>query len=264
MRHNRTTPPQLCSAQDCDASLRFDPKTPWPEGLPAVAVNQLIFAGWGQDLVFNHSLDTSDKNEIANLFRSLYFELSFGEIAHLAQKAKSHAWFPLEDVIRKFNMEPNAQFMRLTQIFLGLPKGFQTWCIQRKVSAQELLPLMIQLNLSLKSLYLKILNSNLSRSQGMNALEIAIDLYLLGKSEEELHLTEKYLNESGAAWCDHLKQLRFPEAAKRDWPGTSQARWSSKGKKAGGLELTLFVSEPSGNSHSLEILEKAFDKSKPN
>lgn len=267
MKHTRTVPPQLCSAKDCDASLCFDPQTPWPDGLPAVALNKFILAGWGQSLVFNHTLDVTDKNEIASLVRSLYFELSFGEIAHLIKKTKKQKWFPIEEVIRKFNMIPSEQFMRVAALFVKLPVGFQQWCMQRKVSAQELLPLLHGNHVGLKPVLLKILNSQLTRTQGATALELCIDLLLLGRSLEELHLTENHLGEAGHLWSAHLKNLRFPQAPKRDWPGTSQARWNLAGKKMG-LELKLFVADPASDlvdSKTQDLLEKQIiDPTKPN
>lgn len=267
MKHTRTVPPQLCSAKDCDASLCFQPQTPWPDGLPAVAINKFILAGWGQGLVFNHTIDVTDKIEIASLVRSLYFELSFGEVAHLIKKTKKQTWFPLDEVIRRFGMNPTEQFHQIARMFTKLPAGFQHWCIQRKVSAQELLPLLHGNHLGLKVVFLKILNSGLTRTQGVTALELCIDLLLMGNSLEELHLTDRYLNEAGHLWCAHLKSLRFPKTAKRDWPGTSQARWNLAGKKMG-LELKLFVTDPTTDptdTKAQDLLEKeVIDLTKPN
>jgi hypothetical protein len=254
--------PTLTAASTCDAGLNFYPKSIWPGALPAVAVNRLIIAGWGQKMVFNYEIDVADKEKIAGLFRSLYFELSFGEMAQLLAKAKNYSSFPTLELLKRFQFSPTDLFFNVAENFLTLPAGFQDWCIEKKINPNDLTPLNAAKALNLNPVLLQILNLRASKAVGVQCLEICIDLLLMG------HLPEEVLGSfhDAEAWNLHLKRLRFPETTARDeeqskkmsklpWPGTSHARWLRQGDRAG-IELKLFVSNPSDLKKYLTSLGK--------
>lgn len=263
--------PQLCPMAQCDAGLQFSPRLEWPEGLPAVAVNSVIFAGFSQEMVFNHSIPLNESEKIASLFRSLYFELSFVEAARLIEKAAAYSWLPLSLILSKFGWQPTDQFFKVAETLLKTPVGFQNWCSDKKVGPQDLLPLISAGELELKFLYHDILQFGLSKSLGVKALELGIELILMGHVAENLSserlLTFVPKNESpGEAWVSALKHLRYPETFKRDqeqakkmsslpWPGSSQAKWTRQGDRAG-IELKLFVTQPSDLKKYMQSLAK--------
>ncbi len=273
-----STPPQLCSMSQCNKDLFFDPRTPWPDGLPAVAVNQVVLAGFSQGLVFNHQIETTESDTIARLFRSLYFELSFMEMARLTEKAKSISWFPLNLIAQKFGWAPSENFFKIATRVLKTPSGFQEWAADKKLSPLDLTPLLASENLELKYLFHDLVSLNMPRVLGVKALELAIELQLMGHASQSL-TTEALLSTPpqdlslGEAWVQALKALRYPETFRRDqateaqmtklpWPGTTQARWTRQGDRAG-IELKLFVSQPSdlkkylqSLSHVQDLLEK--------
>lgn len=268
------TPPALCAMSQCDSGLDFSPQTKWPTGLPAVAVNQVVLAGFSQDVVFNHQINFTEADQISSLFRSLYFELNFAELVRLIEKAKNYSWFPLSSVIAKFGWQPTEHFFQIIEKFKATPAGFQSWCAEKKVAPQDLSPLLSAQNLDLKFLFLDILNLQLSKSMGIKALELGIELMLMGQKPE--HLQSTFLlnfiskeQTQGEAWLDALKQLRYPETYKRDqaeaqkwaslpWPGTSQAKWTRMGDR-GGIELKLFVSHPTDLKKYLQSLSRVQD-----
>lgn len=267
-------PPQLCPMSQCDNGLDFKPLYQWPAGLPAVAVNSVVLAGFSQELVFNHRIEERQSEAIAGLFRSLYFELSFAEMSSLIQKAKAFPWFPTSLIAQKFGWQANEQFFLIAAALQAAPVGFQKWCGDKKVSPQDLLPLLSATSLDLKYFFHDLLRFNLSKSLGVKALEIGIELMLMGKNPEEL-TGEKLLafiekhQPPGEAWLNALKTLRYPDTSLRDqeqaekmtslpWPGASQAKWTRQGDRSG-IELKLFVSQPSDLKKYLQSLSKVQD-----
>jgi hypothetical protein len=269
-----SNPPQLCAMSACDRGLDFHPRTAWPEGLPAVAVNQVVLAGFSQDLVFNHQIDTSDAEAIARLFRSLYFELSFVEMALLIEKAKTYSWLPIPAIAQKFHWQANDSFFKTAERVQQAPKGFLDWAAERKLSPHDLAPLLSSADLELKFLFHDIISLGLGRSLGVKALELGIELLLLNLVPQDLTCEKLVANvprdvSTGEAWVQALKILRYPETFKRDqlaeaqmtalpWPGTTQARWTRQGDRAG-IELKLFVSQPSDLKKYLQSLNKVQD-----
>jgi hypothetical protein len=262
----------------CDKELFFYPRVAWPESLPAVAVNQVVLAGFSQDLVFNHQIDPADSEAIARLFRSLYFELSFIEMAKLIQKAAAFAWFPISLIAQKFGWQPNENFFVIAGRVLQTPSGFQAWASEKKLSPQDFAPLLASADADLKYLFHDIVSLNLTRALGVKALELGIELILMGQSAPDL-MSEKLMADPAReaprdvsvaeAWVQELKRLRYPETFKRDqateaqmtslpWPGTSQARWTRQGDRAG-VELKLFVSQPSDLKKYLQSLSRVQD-----
>ena len=266
MKNTSQHSPELTPISHCDKSLDFSPRNHWPEGLPAVAVNFLVFAGFAQKIVFNHSLEKEQPQEIAKLFRSLYFELSFTELARLLEKSTAHGWFPIDDVLREFQLQPTEHLKNIARALLKMPVGFQDWCSEKKLSVHDLASLLSLGNLDIKPVLLFILNLSCSKSQGTKALELAIEVLLMGKALELVCPDETKTSEQ---WLTHLHGLRYPETLKADienekkmealpWPGSSQARWVRQGDKSG-IELKLFVSNPTDLKKYLHSLAKVQD-----
>lgn len=262
-------PPTLCPISQCVTELQFQTRSHWPQSLPAVAVNNVVLAGFQQPMVFNHSLDWKDRDAIATLFRSLYSDLSFAELALLWEKSEAFDWFPFAEIAAKFHFQATEHFFNVAKALLKTPIGFQNWCADKKIGPQDLSSLLAARALDLKPLYLKILNLGLSKSQGAQALETAIELLLMGISETDLQLSVSEESFQAEAWLELLKRKRFPEAFARDtaaqenmknlpWPGSSQARWTRYGDKSG-IELKIFVSNPSDLKKHMQSLSRVQD-----
>lgn len=262
-------PPTLCSISQCVSELQFQTRSHWPQSLPAVAVNNVVLAGFDQAMVFNHTIDWKDHEGIATLFRSLYSDLSFAELALLWEKSEAFDWFPFSAIAAKFHFQATEHFFHIAKALLQTPMGFQNWCADKKVGPQDLSTLLAAGTLDLKPLFLKILNLGLSKSQGVQALETAIELLLMGLSPTDLQLEISDANSQAEAWLELLKQKRFPEAFARDlaahdqmknlpWPGSSQARWARYGDKSG-IEIKIFVSNPSDLKKHMQSLSRVQD-----
>ncbi|MFN7729147.1 MAG: hypothetical protein ACK5P7_08330 [Bdellovibrio sp.] len=263
-------PPELLSISQCDKRLQFACSQHWPEGLPAVAVNGLVLAGFGQTLVFNHQIEPEDQTAIGQLVTSLYPQMSFMEAARFWQKAHEISWLPLTDILSRWNVRLNEAWIHSAQIALALPVGFQAWMIEKKFGAQDMMILGTaqapKNNVKLEPLLHAILATKASRTQGAQILETGVELALMGMTMNVLIAQE---GESADTWADRLKLLRYPQTSKKDsesearlqnlpWPGHSQARWVRQGDKAG-LELKIFVSNPSDLKKSVTSLQKLQD-----
>lgn len=259
-------PPELLPISQCDTQLKFESALHWPEGLPAVAVNALVLAGFGQSLVFNHQIPQSDRTAIVNLVTSLYPHMSFLEAARFWRQARLVPWLPVDEILARWNVLLDEHWIRGAQLALNLPKGFQQWMVEKKISAQEMQMLGSAGDLRLETLLHSILAAGATRSQGVQALELGIELALMGQPMQELALQP---DETGEMWIDRLRELRYPNSIKKEaegtarlqnlpWPGQSQARWVRQGDKAG-LELRLFVADPSDLKKSVTSLQKLQD-----
>lgn len=271
MDQNQRPTPSLCNASQCSKDLNFEPRTSWPGGLPAVAVNGYLLAGFDQSMAFHHQYSENDPEGIANLFRSLYFDLSFGELATLWKASSSVAWFPIHQIIQKFGFQPSEHFFSIAEQLLNAPIGFQKWAQEKKLGPLDLAVLISGQKLNLSPLFLKILTMKFSKSHGVQALELGIELLLMGKTISDLQLDHLQDPSPLAAekWLEHLRQTRFPETLERDqetkekmeslpWPGSSSIRWARHGDKSG-IELKLFVSNPSDLKKYLQSLSKVQD-----
>lgn len=267
-------PPQLRQISQCATGLNFSPRTSWPEGLPAVAINGHVIAGFHQEAVFDHTLDWTDQDSIASLFRSLYFELTSCELARLWKSTRELPQFPISEVFAKFQVRWNSNTEKLCEIISQLPRGFQDYCSEKKWSFGDFQPLAASQGLILSPFFLRIIEMNLTRNLSVLALELVVDLLLMGKAPMEILPLES--SQPGEVWIETLRQLRYPQASQKDdwasqqvdqlpWPGTAQARWTRQGDRAG-IELKLFVANPTDLKkylQSLSVVQEVMEKEGP-
>jgi hypothetical protein len=224
-------PPELLSISQCNKTLEFDCLVHWPEGLPAVAINRTVIAGFGQELVFNHGVDPEETDAVVSLFTSIYPRLSFLEVASLTEKAAAHSWVPLRLLQEKWGFHWNDGVAAVARRALALPRGFRHWLIEKRVGPQDLQILLESDGLRLEPLLYSILSARMGRNQGLQALKTGI------------------------------RQLRAgtEEGAASPWQAQSQLRWVRRGDRAG-LELKIFVSNPSDLKKSVQKIQDLLDE----
>lgn len=268
-------PPQLKNISQCSKALDFSPYSPWPLGLPAVAVNGMVLAGFSQTVVFDHQMEAEDFEGIALLFRSFYSELTAVELARLSEAVKQNqiSWFPIEQVFSKFQTRWSEQTEKICLAITKSSVGLQKFAAEKRWSVGDFSPLLSAQALKLEPLYHVFIERNLSRSISVQVLELFVELLLMGTNESEILPRPQ---EDSDLWMKRLKVLRYPQSAKADelaglqikdlpWPGTSTARWTRQGDKAG-IELKLFVSNPMDLKkyiQSLALVSEAMEKEGP-
>ena len=216
-----TQPPELCSISLCDKSLDFQPLTKWPKGLTAVAVNKVVLAGFDQELAFNNQLPVDQEEEIAAVFRSLYFDLSFVEIARLvanSQRAELD-WLPISSIVGKLGWNYNDAFLKTCAQVSALPFEFQQACAEKKLNMQDFSPLLALNGKAVFPLLQKLMNLRMTRQELVQGLELGIELLLMEKQPQELDLSsdERGPQFSRAEdWLKNLRKLRYPLATEAD------------------------------------------------
>ncbi|MEI7973324.1 MAG: hypothetical protein WCH11_03050, partial [Bdellovibrio sp.] len=134
--------PELCPASSCSSELDFKPINHWPSGLPAVAVEGYLLAGFQQSFAFNHQGDLHNAADISELFCSLYNDLSFIELIRLGSISRHLEWFPFESIAQNYRVGISSQFFELAPILLSSPLEFQIWASQKKMHQGDFLPLL--------------------------------------------------------------------------------------------------------------------------
>ncbi|PWU14017.1 MAG: hypothetical protein C5B49_13855 [Bdellovibrio sp.] len=316
----QTPTPHLKSMAHNAKRLDFDPLGSWPSGLPGVAINGWIVAGFDRKLFLDY--EVADSSAFVSLFASLYPHLSFSELANFYQCAEAygpsaetcgpsaegcdqgaadsasqvgayatstrggfaaHAGFgtsisvggeaatgavPLADLLIRYGYRDFESFRKMARLMGQTPPDFKKWAARRQSSLQELA---ILLNLPIDEFspcLAELARQQLTRQEGAQALELAAELFLLGRP------VAKILSENSQPWLNHLKALRYPMSSSRDnqarewvneqrWPRQSQIRWVRQGDQTG-LEVRLVLRQPRDLARGVqdlhqinEILEKA-------
>jgi hypothetical protein len=243
----------------CDRSLNFSPRAPWPKHQPALAVNKLVIGGFEQQRALNHQIDPSDSPLWIDLLCSAHRDLSFSEVSKLIHLAHRHPAIPLEQCLIKWGWLPNDQFYAIAHQLERTPQEFQNWCADKRMGPMDLAPLLSIPAEALPLICQTILEARLSKAHGTQALELLTELHLLGRSIPSS-------SQSSEAWIAELKNLRHPETSRRDevqkqkwaelpWPSLSQPRWIRRGDRSG-IELKLFISHPHDLKKCLQSLSR--------
>ncbi|MCE3009711.1 MAG: hypothetical protein LW875_03765 [Proteobacteria bacterium] len=234
-----------------------------------MSFQKVQIAGFESELVFDYSPGSENLSELIALFKSLYPDLSFAEFGLLMKVVEFQGLpfnFPREALAAQRGWNTNESFWKILKATQELPAGFLKWCAEKKMAPMECSPLLVAQDLNLSPLLLFIVHFGFSKSQGSQALEMGIELLLLGKSFADLKLDSIQSRDQIESWMSFLRDLRYPQTQTRDrevqayfkslpWPGSSQTRWVRQGDKSG-LEIKLFVAQPSDLKRYLQSLNK--------
>lgn len=260
-----TQAPQLISIKQCVNRLDFKPLSPWPKGLPSVAIQGYVIAGFSTEgFVFNHQVDPKSE-EAFEIWKSVHPELSFAECARLATLLTDSPW-TAEQLLGLWGFTCRDQQLLAASWLLEQTETFQNWAAQKKLSPADIAPLRIVAQEKLNPFLERVLSLDLSKSFALQLLELSTDLLFFEEDPEKiLEQWPRSKNEIEVG-LRKLKALRFPQTTQSDqalegqmkqlpWPGTSQAKWVRQGDRAG-IELKLFVSQPSDLKKYLVSLER--------
>jgi hypothetical protein len=139
---------------------------------------------------------------------------------------------------------------------------FQNWVQEKKLGAQDLAVLNAWTAADCTPIHKiteKIVSERLSKSSGTQALELGVELLLLG------HAIESVCEGHGDTWIANLRAKRFPQMMSRDseqkdkwlkfpWPKGSQVRWARHGDLSG-VEAKFFISHANEIDKIIRALE---------
>lgn len=238
------------SMTDLRFDLDFKPLYPTPEIFP-------IFAWHGWALNHFHKptgnkvavQDVSHK-DLSEILKQIYPTLTFMELTRFyscAQQAKITASWNL--IFRAYSYHWNDRMLKTVDLARALPENFQQWLQAHDASPRDIAPLLsLKANHNLEHVLTTMVNLNVSRSLGLQILELAVDLQLLGT---EIKNILPVASESADSWVSRLKKLRFPMTETLDaqteqilqslpWTKAFSKRWTRMGDRSG-LEIKFLA-----------------------
>lgn len=179
------------------------------------------------------------QTDLTELIWDLFGTLSFIEITELytaLENSPIKTSMNWQVYFQKQQMHFNQRFVELTKGLQQLSPPFKEWCFQRKLSAQDLMPLN-----SLKEfdhfnkLSLYFSEQSISRNEGKKVIDLLVDLLLLDTPIDTLIPSEQ------SDWLTQLTKLRTPKTLINDqklkaqnsqvWPKYVQASKYRQGDK---------------------------------
>ena len=198
-------------------------------------------------------------------FVACHPQLGIGELARLNQKLASH--YPdlchesMEGLLANYQLRWNERLKSTLEKLAQAPTGFQNWLDEKGAGARDVAPLLAVDPISdLKPFLLELPKLSISKSQAVLALELVVDLFLMGTPLNDLMPTDSKIE----VWLEKLQGLRKPQATQRDlemrdrvsklaWPANVQAQWVRQGDESG-IEIKLRVKTPQELGAKLEKL----------
>lgn len=261
----------------CLRNFNFNPDSKWPDLLPAYCFGNELLCAFDRTNGPVFSLDDpsllgdqtrSATQRLPALFKAIYPELGFFELIRLTDLLPQDHGFLLE-LWGYYGYRWKESLDLLAKKLNQLPLPIHRFLQNKKMGPQDLAPLRAMPSLEiLAPIWPALMTSSFSKSEMTQALELIVELLLLGKTNEEVlpdHATDKPSTPS-LGWLQKLKAHRFPKTTQQDqsadekirnlsWPLKSEARWARRGDLSG-VELKLFFSHPQELQRALARLEQ--------
>lgn len=247
----------------CSKELDFSPRKMWPDALPALAWKGQLVCGFGR----SDSAEAVDVSErlFLDVWKACHPELTLAELARLVvcfQKMNQEFFVEIgEGLFSIYGLRLNDRLMQVLEVLVKCPREFQNWCDDKKMGARDLAPLLAVTDVNeIAPLLLELPRMTISKFEGARALELFVELYLMGRPLNDLLPT----SENGGLYVRRLEGWRRPNAEVKDeewrktvgqwpWPSQVQAEWQRFGDQAG-LEIKIRTTSPDDFQKKLESL----------
>lgn len=262
--------PRIRSVAQCTRALEIPLRPQWPSALPGIAINAELIIGFDRAWALDYSVPEADAKDFADqwihIFTTALPSLSWVELILFTEKARQRGGIPLQELWAHYGYRDFSSYDEMASVVLSLPLITLQWLQEKKMGPQELQVLRALKTDTEKQMptgfWLFLSERSLSRQEGAQALELWLELRLMGKTEEEL---SPATDESSSQWIQRLKSLRYPETQRRDqgarqwidaqtWPRPSQIRWLRQGDQSG-LEIRLVLKKPADVDQGRKALE---------
>lgn len=255
----------ISSITQCDRDLDFQPRKSWPAPFPAFAWKGQLICAFERQTGAVTDLFEAQKSGLLESLHSCHPELGLSELARLA-RSLSHTWPETYLELREgffagYGLRWSERLEQTLAALLQTPAVFQNWVDEKKISPRDLSPLLALTGLTEFNPFLTALPSiEIGRSEGVRALEIGVELFLMGRPLNDLLPTQSH----GSAYLRQLEKWRRPQGAESDeqwkqdvsrwpWPSQVQAQWQRFGDTAG-LEIKIRTTSPEDFHKKLERL----------
>lgn len=246
----------------CSRYLDFQPHRAWPGVLPAVAWRGHLVCGF--ERLGGEAVEV-DEAPLIDTLKAVYPELALSEVARfLRALERTSPEMRLEfrdSICAAYGLRWNDRLHQTFEALLATPVEFQNWADQKKLGARDLAPLLALASVADFVPFLRaLIELPVSKSEGVRALELGVELYMLGRPLNDLLPT----SDKPGPYLRRLEQWRRPLSAESDeswrqtvagwpWPAQTQGQWQRFGDQAG-LEIKIRASNPQDFLKQLERL----------
>ena len=230
------------------------------------AIDQQIIKNFDSPSTAAISISFMDKKSNVDSFFSIVSHLSLVQFCFLLRSSPFSQIFDEEYFAGKAQLGNLSQIKSLTSFVTSLNQEFLAWLHEKNVRAQDLASAILIKPGQLEKFLGDFLKLNPSKSEGVQILELLIDLILLEKPKEILSSSLQQKNASAA--LVQLKELRYPQTTRRDrlqshinlsWPQNVNAKFQRRGDRAG-FDLQVFVGNSNELKKTINHLEKVIEE----
>lgn len=245
----------ITSITQRDIGLDFQPRKGWPEAFPAFAWRGQLLTGFTRTESVVIDLFELRQGTLIECLLSCYPELGLAELARLSTNL--HSVWPetfldiREGLYRAYGLKWSERLEDTFKVLSQLPLKFQEWVDVKKLGARDLSPLLALDDAKTFTPFLQALaDLEISRHEGVKALELGTELFLMGRPLNDILPTQK----NGTVYLRQLEKWRKPNALQGDeqwqeevtkwpWPAHVQAQWQRFGDQSG-LEIKIRTTSP--------------------
>ncbi len=257
---------QIATIAQCAKDLDFQPRTQWPQALPAIAWKGQLLTAFEREATAP-AIDVNDlqRTDLIESMKACYPAMGLGELARFIFKLE-RVWPDLfielrEGLNKAYDYRWSDRLSETMQALRRTPFSFQAWVDDKHVSPRDLSPLLALPELKAFLPFLEAMSTlPLTRSEGVRALELGTELFLMGRSLTDILPTQN----NAAAYLRQLEKWRRPETTMMDdqwrtdverwpWPSQVQGQWKRFGDQSG-LEVNIRTTSPEDFNKKLERL----------
>lgn len=249
----------------CDKALDFQPRSSWPDALPAISWKGQLLCGFSRSGGAAVDLFELNGSNFVDALKACQPELGLAEWARLSHRL-SALWPDLymdfrEVMFSLYGLKWSDRLDQMLRVLQSTPLTFQNWVDEKKFGLRDLVPLLALPNVREFEPFLSAISGvMLSKFEGARALEFGVELFLMDRPLNDLLPT----SDNGGLWLRRLEQWRKPISTSRDdeqrrevsqwpWPSQVQAQWSRVGDEAG-LEIKIRTTSPDDLEKKLQKL----------
>lgn len=251
----------------CSRTLDFSPRREWSPIFPVLA--------WKGNLVCGFERETGEAVDVSehlflDVWKACHPELGLAEVARSVECIRRwNGEFFVEigsGLLALYGLRLNERLAQLMDLLVRTPREFQNWVDDKKMAPRDLGALLALNDVrDIEPLLLEMPKLGISRFEGARALELFIELYLMGRPLNDLLPTSN----NGGLYLRRLEQWRRPAANEQDeewrktveqwpWPAQVKAEWQRFGDQSG-LEIKIRTTSPDDFQKKLERLAEIPD-----
>lgn len=252
---------EFTDISQCQRTWNFGPRKALPAQLPAWALGGFLISGF--ELESPHpvqNVTNASPEQGAELFFSLYHQLSWPEFVRLSHRPELSQKIDCEFLLNKYGAKADARYKKTSDFLLNWPAEIQDYLSDKEVRPSDM-AIVDQLDLpAQKDILALLVHLKPSKSLFCQLLELSGEMILMETPIENVMEALKSLKPLEA-----LRQLRFPVSSQKDlgfknsiaglqWPKGVTAQSLRKGDVQG-VEVKFFVKDAAELEKTLSGLQ---------